>query len=239
MFRALILSGLLALPTTAMAQDLSPDQVKKLALEAILENPEIVMQAVEILRARDAAAAEAAAQETLSEGRAALERDPNAPVLGNPDGDVTVVEFFDYNCPYCQRAGEQVNEALGLDDGIRVVMREWPILGEGSVWAARAALASRTQGMYPEFHEALMGARTRLGETTVLKIAADIGLDVVQLRADMDAPEVTAHIETSMQLAQQLGFSGTPSFVVGETLAPGLITSAQLLEMVDELRAAQ
>ena len=239
MFRALILSGLLALPTTAMAQDLSPDQVKKLALEAILENPEIVMQAVEILRARDAAAAEAAAQETLSDGRAALERDPNAPVLGNPDGDVTVVEFFDYNCPYCQRAGEQVNEALGLDDGIRVVMREWPILGEGSVWAARAALASRTQGMYPEFHEALMGARTRLGETTVLKIAADIGLDVVQLRADMDAPEVTAHIETSMQLAQQLGFSGTPSFVVGETLAPGLITSAQLLEMVDELRAAQ
>ena len=141
MLRALILSGLLALPTTAMAQDLSPDEVKKLALEAILENPEIVMQAVEILRARDAQAAEAADQETLSQGRAALERDPNAPVLGNPDGDVTVVEFFDYNCPYCQRAGEQVNEALGLDDGIRVVMLEWPILGEGSVWAARAALA--------------------------------------------------------------------------------------------------
>lgn len=239
MFRALILSGLLALPTTAMAQDLSPDEVKKLALEAILENPEIVMQAVEILRTRDAQAAEAAAQETLSQGRAALERDPNAPVLGNPNGDVTVVEFFDYNCPYCQRAGEQVNEALGLDDGIRVVMREWPILGEGSVWAARAALASRVQGMYPEFHQALMSARTRLGETTVLKIAADIGLDVEQLRTDMDAPEVTSHIETSMQLAQQLGFSGTPSFVVGETLAPGLITSAQLLEMVDELRAAQ
>ena len=239
MFRALILSGLLALPTTAMAQDLSPDQVKKLALEAILENPEIVMQAVDILRARDAQAAEAAAQETLSQGRAALERDPNAPVLGNPDGDVTVVEFFDYNCPYCQRAGEQVNEALGLDDGIRVVMREWPILGEGSVWAARAALASRSQGMYPEFHQALMNARNRLGETTVLKIAADVGLDVAQLRTDMDAPEVTAHIETSMQLAQQLGFSVTPSFVVGETLAPGLITSAQLLEMVDELRAAQ
>ena len=239
MFRALILSGLLALPTTAMAQDLSPDEVKKLALEAILENPEIVMQAVEILRTRDAQAAEAAAQETLSQGRAALERDPNAPVLGNPDGDVTVVEFFDYNCPYCQRAGEQVNEALGLDDGIRVVMREWPILGEGSVWAARAALASRAQGMYLEFHQALMNARTRLGETTVLKIAADVGLDVEQLRTDMDAPEVTSHIETSMQLAQQLGFSGTPSFVVGETLAPGLITSAQLLEMVDELRAAQ
>lgn len=239
MFRALILSGLLALPTTAMAQDLSPDEVKKLALEAILENPEIVMQAVEILRTRDAQAAQAAAQETLTQGRAALERDPNAPVLGNPNGDVTVVEFFDYNCPYCQRAGEQVNEALGLDDGIRVVMREWPILGEGSVWAARAALASRAQGMYPEFHQALMSARTRLGETTVLRIAADIGLDVEQLRTDMDAPEVTSHIETSMQLAQQLGFSGTPSFVVGETLAPGLITSAQLLEMVDELRAAQ
>jgi protein-disulfide isomerase len=239
MFRALVLSGLLALPTTALAQEMSAEDIKRLALEAILENPEIVMQAVEILRTRDAEAAAAAAQETLSEGRAALERDPNAPVIGNPEGDVTVVEFFDYNCPYCKRAGEQVNEALALDDGIRVVMREWPILGEGSVWAARAALASRAQGRYAEFHEALMTARTRLGETTVLKIAADIGLDVDKLRADMDAPEVTAHIETSMQLAQQLGFSGTPSFVVGETLAPGLIDSATLLDMVEEMRDSQ
>lgn len=239
MFRALILSGLLALPTAALAQTLSEDDIKRLALEAILENPEIVMQAVDILRARDAEAAEAAAQATLSEGRVALEQDPNAPVLGNPDGDVTIVEFFDYNCPYCKRAGEQVNEALGQDTGIRVVMREWPILGEGSVWAARAALASRAQGMYPEFHEALMTARSRLGETTVLKIAEDVGLDLDKLRADMDAPEVTAHIETSMQLASQLGFSGTPSFVVGETLAPGLITSVQLLEMVEDMRAAR
>lgn len=239
MLRALTLAALLSLPTAALSQEMTEDQIKQLALQAILENPEIVMEAVAILRAREEAEAAAQAEETLSDGRAALERDPNAPVVGNPDGDVTIVEFFDYNCPYCRRAGEQVAEVLATDSNVRVVYREWPILGEDSVFAARAALAARAQGKYAAFHEAMMSARTRLAETTVLKIAADVGLDIEQLRADMDAPEVDAHIATSMQLAQSLGFSGTPSFVVGEALAPGLVDAAQLLEMVDETRAAQ
>jgi protein-disulfide isomerase len=227
----------LALAAPAAAQEMTPEEVKRLALEAILENPEIVMEAVALIQAREAAAAEAAARETLTAERAALEQDPNAPVLGNPDGDVTVIEFFDYNCPYCRRAGEQVAALLERDPNVRLVYREWPILGEGSVFAARAALAAREQDLYEPFHEAMMEARGRLDEQGVLDIAGVVGLDVDRLRADMEAPEVAAHIERSFALAQSLGFSGTPSFVVGDQLAPGLVDADRLVEMVEAARA--
>ena len=236
-FAALALStaiGLAALPATA--QTFTEDEVKQLALQAILENPEIVMEAVAILQKREEEAAAAQAQTSLDAGRDLLERDPNAPVLGNPDGDVTVVEFFDYNCPYCRRAGEQVSAMLAQDDSVRVVYREWPILGEGSTYAAKAALAARNQGKYAEFHDALMAATGRIDAQVVLQTAADLGLDVAQLQADMEAPEVQAHIDTSFQLAQSLGFSGTPSFVVGDALAPGLVEADQLLSMIDDVR---
>ncbi|MEM7642652.1 MAG: DsbA family protein [Pseudomonadota bacterium] len=231
---ALIAAVLLTLP--AAAQDFSEEEIKQLALQAILENPEIVMEAVSILQAREAAEAEAAARATLSENRNLLEQDPNAPVFGNPNGDVTVVEFFDYNCPYCRRVGPEIDALIAADANVRVVYREFPILGDGSVFAARAALAAREQGLYPEMHEALMAARGRVDERAVMMVAAEVGLDVDQLRADMEAPEVQAHIETTMQLAQELGFNGTPAFVVGDALAPGLLTTDQLQEMVAAAR---
>ncbi len=224
--------------TTAQAQDLTDERIKELALEAILENPQIVMDAVAVLQKRDAEEAERQAQATLGDSRDMLERDPNAPVLGNPDGDVTVVEFFDYNCPYCRRAGDEVTKLIEADDDVRIVFREWPILGEGSVFATRAALASRAQEKYAEMHEALMGARGRLDETSVIQIAVEVGLDVDRLRVDMEAPEVQAHIDTTMELAKSLGFTGTPSFVIGETRAPGLIDADQMQEIVEEVRAA-
>nr|WP_245749222.1 DsbA family protein [Jannaschia pohangensis] len=226
----------MSLAAPATAQDFTPEEIKQLALQAILENPEIVMEAVGILQARDAAEAEAQAQATLGDNRDLLERDPNAPVLGNPDGDVTVVEFFDYNCPYCRRAGDEVAKLKDADDNVRIVYREWPILGEGSDFAARAALASRAQDKYGEFHEALMGARGRVDETSVLQIAVEVGLDLDRLRADMEAPDVQAHIDTSMRLAQELGFTGTPSFVIGDTRAPGLIEAARMIELVEAER---
>ncbi|CTQ33672.1 DsbA family protein [Jannaschia rubra] len=233
----LLLSSTLALTVLpAAAQDVSDARIKELALEAILENPQVVMEAVAILQQRDAEEAEAQAQATLGNSRDRLERDPNAPVLGNPDGDVTVVEFFDYNCPYCRRAGGEVARLLDADDQVRVVYREWPILGEASVFATKAALASREQDRYAEFHEALMGATGRLDEASVMAIADGIGLDTDRLRADMEAPEVQAHIDTSMELAQSLGFSGTPSFVIGDMRAPGLVDADQLQEMVEAVR---
>ena len=231
---ALALSTVLATP--AAAQALDEARVKALVLEAIRENPEIVMEAVGILQRRDAEAAEAQAQAALGASRDALERDPNAPVLGNPDGDVTVVEFFDYNCPYCRRAAGEVAEVVERDGMVRVVYREWPILGEGSVAASKAALAAREQDAYEAMHDAMMAAEGRLDEAAVMAIAEAAGLDVERLRADMEAPEVQAHIDASMALAEALGFTGTPSFVIGDARAPGLIDADQMIEAIEAAR---
>lgn len=231
---AALLTATMGLPLSA--QDFTREEIKQLALQAILENPEIVMEAVTILQDREAAEADAAARARLDDSRDMLENDPNAPIIGNVDGSVTVVEFFDYNCPYCRRAGDEVEAVLALDDDVRVVYREWPILGEGSDFAARAALAARAQDMYPEMHKALMSARGRVDERSVMRIAEAVGLDIDRLKTDMQAPEVQAHIDTSMDLARSLGFSGTPSFVIGAHRAPGLIDAARMQELIQDVR---
>ncbi len=119
---------------------------------------------------------------------------------------------------------------------MRLVYREWPILGEGSVFAARAALAARNQGLYEEFHWALMGMKGRAEESSVLRVAADIGLDIEQLRKDMDSPEIDEHLSTSMDLTRSLGFNGTPSFVIGDNLLPGFVEQSVLEESVESVR---
>lgn len=229
---------MLLLPLSVFAQELDENRIKELVLEAIRENPEIVLEAVQIIEERQQADQAVAAEQVLSAERVALEQDPNAPVLGNPDGDVTVVEFFDYNCPYCRRVKPHMEALLAADPNVRVVYREWPILGEGSVFAARAALASRQQGKYEEFHWAMMEIKGRAEEATVIRVAEQVGLDIEQLRRDMDGPEIAEHIETSMRLSRALGFNGTPSFVIGDSLAPGLIEADQMIELVKQARAS-
>lgn len=226
-------------PLAAPAQELTPAEVKRLALEAIIENPQIVMEAIAILQAEEEDAARAATARVLSDQRMMLEHDPNAPVIGNPDGDVTVVEFFDYNCPYCKRVAPEVETLLEFDPDVRVVYREWPILGEGSVYAARAALAARNQGKYEEFHWAMMGLKGRAEEASVLRVATDLGMDIEQLKADMQSEDVEEHIATSMNLAQLLGFNGTPSFVIGDALVPGLVMVDELQRLVADARAPE
>ncbi|TDT77438.1 protein-disulfide isomerase [Litoreibacter halocynthiae] len=224
--------------TSASAEDLSRAQMQELVLETIRENPEIVMEALQTLQARKEEADAAQAQSVLSANRAVLERDPNAPVLGNPDGDVTVVEFFDYNCGYCRRTFDDVHALIRDDTNVRVVMREWPILGEESVYAARAALASRSQGKYEAFHNALMRNEGRANEASVIRIAEELGMDIEQLKQDMDAPEVVAHIQTSMQLTRALDLNGTPAFIFGDQIAPGAIELDQMKDLVAQIRDA-
>ena len=228
----------LSFPLVASAEEISEARIKKLVAAAIRENPELILEALQALEQKQAESQAAAAQSVLTTERSTLERDPNAPVLGNPEGDVTIVEFFDYNCPYCKRVMPDLTALKAADPGIRMVMREWPILGEGSVYAARAALAARKQGKYAEMHDALMGMRGKLAEEAVLRVAAEVGLDVEQLKTDMQSPEVEEHIATSMRLAEALGFNGTPSFVIGEALIPGLVEKAVLEEAVAAARAA-
>lgn len=239
MKRYLATTALLMLPITAMADGMDEDRIKELVLEAIRENPGIVFEAAQLFEDQQQALQAQAAAQVLDTEKTTLENDPNAPVLGNPEGDVTVVEFFDYNCPYCRRVKPEMEALLAADPNVRVVYREWPILGDGSVFAARAALASRNQGKYEEFHWAMMQLKERAEEASILRTAEDIGLDVAQLRRDMNGPEIEEHIQTSMRLAQSLGFSGTPSFVIGDSLAPGLIQADQMIELVDQARAAE
>lgn len=224
--------------TPLLAEDLSREEIKALVLETIRDNPEIVMEAIETLQAREAQAQAAQAQAVLNANKAVLEQDPNAAVLGNPDGDVTIVEFFDYNCGYCRRVFGDVKALIAADSNVRVVMREWPILGEASVYAARASLASRNQGKYEEFHVALMEHEGRASEAAVMKIAGDLGMDTDQLRKDMNGPEVTAHIQTSQQLTRALGLNGTPAFVFGSELVPGAIELDQMKQLVEQAREA-
>ena len=218
--------------TSASAEDLSREQMQELVIQTIRENPEVIMEALQTLQARKEQVDADQAQAVLTTNRAALERDPNAPVLGNPDGDVTVVEFFDYNCGYCRQVFDDVHALIKSDSNIRVVMREWPILGEESIYVARAALASRAQGKYMEFHVAMMENEGRANQGSVERIAGELGMDIAQLKRDMDAPEVVAHIQTSMQLTRALDLNGTPAFIFGDQLVPGAIKLEQMQELV-------
>lgn len=234
-----IMAIALATSTNAVATGLSAEdeeRVKQLAIEAILENPEVIQEAVAILRQRQEADRLAGVKQVLESRREDLERDPNAPVLGNPKGDVTIVEFFDYNCPYCKQVSGDVKRVIENDEDVRLVYREWPILGPGSVFAARAALASRKQGKYEEMHWALMEQQGRVTEQSTIAVAERLGLDIEQLRRDMEDAEIDQHIARSHELTRALGFSGTPSFVIGDQAAPGLIPYRQIRSLVTAAR---
>ena len=168
--------------------------------------------------------------------RRQLERDPNAPVLGNPDGNATLVEFLDYNCQFCRAMVPVVDALLDADRSLRLVMREWPVFGEGSVFAARAALASRNQGRYPEFHRALLQQTARIERASVLRTARSTGLDTRQLQRDMDRPEVAQHIEQSNTLAAAMGLVGTPTFIAGSDSRFGAVPLSELAGLVAAVR---
>ncbi len=219
-------------PALSAAQRGAIEQVVR---EFLLANPEVLAEAQQALQAREQAARAERARKALAGERAALFDDPHAPVAGNPRGDVTVVEFFDYACPHCKRAAASVKTLLAQDPGVRVVYRELPILGPESFYAARAALAAQRQHRYREFHDALMAAEDG-GEAAVKRIAAALGLDHARLVADMERPEIAAQIEQSHRIAEVLELGGTPAFVVGGTLVPGGIGPEALLQLVREER---
>ena len=223
----------LGLTQMAMAQEISDDRIKKLAIEAILENPQVIMEAVAILKKRES---DQAASGTKSI-RLQLESDPGSPNLGNINGDVTVIEFFDYNCGYCRQAGKTIQALIASDPNIRIIFREWPVLGEGSTFAARAVLASAEQGKYEEFHWALMNGKVRANKAVVMKVARDLGLDIAKLEADMVSEAVDLHLEKSNILAQKLGFTGTPAFIVGDQKVTGMLSFNQISELVAKVRA--
>lgn len=231
---SVLLVSMASVPVSAA--DLDEDRVRELVLEVIRDRPEIVREAIEELQRREVAEQQAAARRAVVANRQTLEADPNAPSLGSEAG-TAVVEFFDYNCSFCKRAMEPVKALIEDDGDVRLVMREFPILGPGSVFAARAALAAREQGRYEDVHWALMGHQGQVSEEVVRDTVADLGLNIEKLERDMRAPQVEEHIATSMRLAQELAINGTPSFVVGDEIAPGLVPLERLRQLVAAARA--
>lgn len=238
----LALPMLLLGPVAVSAQErtLSPEQkleVQELIRETLKSHPEIVLEAIRALQARQQEEEATRARAALKEQRELLRNDPDALVIGNPKGDVTVVEFFDYRCGYCKQVHPRVKELIRTDPKVRVVMKELPVLGPDSLLAARAALASRKQDKYPPFHDALMSARGRLDDAAIMQIASEVGINVGKLRADMADPAIERIINANLRMAEQLGIGGTPAFVIGDNLIPGAIPLAQLQELVREARA--
>jgi protein-disulfide isomerase len=176
------------------------------------------------------------AQKAIQENQSALLRDPDSPIAGNPDGDVTIVEFSDYQCPYCKRAHAAVNSVVAADGKVKVVYKDLPILGEASRIAALAALASRAQGKHPAFHDALMEYSGKIDRDKIMEIAGSVGLDVALLQKAMDDPKLKQIIERNMTLASALGVRGTPAFVVGNQFVPGAVDADALKQLIADAR---
>lgn len=235
-----LLALLVAIGTaaTATAQTTPPpdrEAIEAIVRDVIRKNPELVIEALETHERRRKDAEATRAREALAANRDALRNDANSVVAGDAKGDVTVVEFFDYRCPYCKQAHTEVQGLLRRDPKVRVVLKELPILGPESVLASRAAIASRLQGKYLPFHAAMLETRT-LSEAVIFRLAADVGLDVERLKTDMRRPEIEAIITANLKLARALGVDGTPAFVIADQLLPGVVPAETLADLVRETR---
>lgn len=171
-----------------------------------------------------------------AELRRAIERDPASPVLGNAQGDVTLTEFTDYNCPFCRGMLPGVLRLIARDPQLRVVIRETPVFGEGSWFAARAALAAGLQGRYLPMHKALLSLRGRAEEASVLRVARQVGLDLPRLQRDMKGDAVNAQIDASLELFDHMGLAGTPTFIAGNEGVFGRQDEGELAAMIVRAR---
>lgn len=205
----------------------------------LMSHPEVILDSVAALERRNSAQRAQGQRAAVKANRAALQASPVLPVAGNPHGDVTVVEFFDYRCPYCKHALKEVQSLVASDRRVRLVYKEFPVLGPQSVFASKVAVASTFQGKYLALHGALMAHTGDFSAATVMAIAERVGLDTARLRADMDRPEVARVIADSLGLARRIGVNATPTFVIGDTLMPGYASLDQLEAMVNKAQTAR
>ncbi|WP_417767482.1 DsbA family protein [Stappia sp.] len=224
----------------AQAQDtpLTRGDVEKIVREYLIGNPEIIREAFQELERREMAAASKARTEALSGIADILFNSTRQVELGNPDGDVTLVEFFDYNCGYCKRAMADMEKLLEEDKKLRVVLKEFPVLGQGSVEAAQVAVAVNMAEpeKYHDFHRNLMGASGQANKASALAAAGEAGLDVDKLEASLDDAEVKTSIQEVYMLANRLGLTGTPSYVIGDDVVMGAVGYDQLKGKIDSMR---
>ena len=212
--------------------------IKKFALEALLENPEILREASRILQAREEQQRNENVSNLIKEYSSELTEIEDTVVIGNPNGDITIVEFFDYNCPYCKTAAQDLRALIEADANIKFIPREWPILNKNSVIAAKAALASIEQGKYKEYHWSLMKEGS-LTEAKIFDIARNLKIDISSLKENMESEFVINHIAKSTALARRIGFSGTPLFVIEGKFLPGFVPLEELEKIISDIRKSR
>jgi protein-disulfide isomerase len=223
----------------AQAQTFSSDQrheIENIVKGYLLEHPEVLQDIMAELEKRQQAVEAEKHRTAVAENNATLFSSPHQVVLGNPQGNVTMVEFFDYNCAFCKRALFDMLDLLKTDSNLKFVLKEFPVLGEGSVEAAHVAVAARMQDVtgkkYIEFHQRLLAGRGSADKARALAVAKEVGFDMARIEKDLGSDEVKKTIDESMKLADALGISGTPSYVVGNEVVVGAVGIDALKEKI-------
>jgi protein-disulfide isomerase len=242
--KALLLSASLLAATTllaplASAQTFSDDQrqqIEGIIKDYLIKHPEVIQDVMSALDKKQQEAEAQKATASIKDNNATLFNSPHQVVLGNPQGKVEIVEFFDYNCGFCKRALPDMLTLLKNDPDIKFVLKEFPVLGEGSVEAAHVAVAARMQDptgkKYIDFHQKLLGGRGPADKARALAVAKDVGFDMTRLEKDMNSDEVKTTIDEDMKLADALGVNGTPSYVIGNELIVGAVGLDELKEKI-------
>jgi len=231
--------GLAALVAMQGARaELSADtkqEIEQLIGDYLRQNPQVVIDAIQAWRQQQEAAEAARIEAAIEELRQAVAQG-DAPSWGNPKGKTVVIEFSDYNCPYCKRVFPEVAKLVDEDGDIRIVMKELPVLGPASEYAAKAALAAHKQGKYEAFHHQMMRSGSRVSRQAVDRAAKAAGLDMERLKKEMESPEVAAELAHNQLWAERLGISGTPAFVIGNEVIPGAIDARTMKRLVEQAR---
>jgi len=226
-------------PCPITAGEITSEQ--RQAIEAIIhdylmQNPDVMIEALKAAEAKASSDADARTTQALRDRRRDIFDDPATPVGGNPEGDVTIVEFFDYRCPYCKQVQPTLRTLLDQDRKLRFIYKEMPVLGPASRVAAQAALAARLQGKYEPFHTVMMATKGQITEDVVYQVAGSVGLDVDRLKRDMATPEIDRALKANLALAEALEIHGTPGFIIGEHVVPGAIDLDALKNLVADAR---
>lgn len=235
-----ILTLLVFVPTQSHAQaftDAQKTEITKMMNEYLLDNGAIVLESVNkyqaALEEKDRKEAAVKAKSFIE----SLESQKDLAMAGNPKGDITIVEFFDYNCGYCTKALEEIQTVLKDDDNVKVIFKDMPILGPPSLEAAKWSLAAIKQGKYFEYHTAILNHKGPKDAASLEKIAEKIGLDVKKLKKDKDDKDIETRLQDQILAARNIGINGTPGFLIAGEVYPGYMPAAQIKKIIEEARA--
>jgi protein-disulfide isomerase len=240
MLRPIVLAFSIAAASAAYAAEFNDAQKKEIGeivREYLLQNPELLRELSAALDQKEKSAEDALRKEALAANADKVFRNDAHYVAGNPKGDVTMVEFFDYNCGWCKKGMPEVVKLIDADKNLRFVLVEFPIFGEDSEYAARAALAAKKQGKYWDLHLAMLGHEGKVSAAVVDELAAAKGLDMAKLKADMADPTIAGSIAENQSLAQSLAINGTPAFIIDQTVVPGYLPQEGLMAAINEVRS--